>query len=577
MSREYRGVSARKGIAVGTIRYYLRGSGVLPFAGSGTPEQEIARFRNAILAARENFETLYIRAKRVIGDEKASVFRDYIVMLEDPVLTAEAERLILEERLSAEFAVHRVSMRHARSLMALPDAYIQARSVDVADVGRSIIEALSGISEPSMAGRESGEAYILAAETLMASDLFRIDRTHLVGIMTRLGSTDSHAAVIAKSMNIPVMIQVEGLSVVWDGLTGILDGDRERLIVDPDREELAEAARRIEESESVRKSFSALIGTPNETADGRKIALRANIGGADELPAVKENDADGVGLLRSEMLYMRYEEDFREEEELPGGPAEEGGGANGGAERHSPDFTSPEFEEYLYRAYRRVIAEVTPHRVVIRTCDLGADKTSALLRMPEEKNPALGMRGVRISFARPGLFHRELRALLRASEAGPVGILIPMVSEAAELTRCRQMIAGVKDELKDEGIAFGEVTVGAMIETPAAAIMSDELAEEADFFSIGTNDLTQYTLAMDRQSAEFSSYFDKPRTSVLRLIRMTAEAAHAKGIPVCICGELASDTALTETFADMGVDELSVNPQDILPLRQVVQEIGRRE
>ncbi|MBQ4307510.1 MAG: phosphoenolpyruvate--protein phosphotransferase [Lachnospiraceae bacterium] len=573
MSREYRGVSARRGIAVGTIRYYLRGSGVLPFTGSGTPEQEIARFRNAAGAAKDNFEALYAQARKVIGEEKAQVFRDYILMLEDPVLTAEIERLILEEALSAEFAVHRASMRHARSLMALPDAYIQARSVDVADVGRSIIEALSGISEPSMAERAHGEPYILAAETLMASDLFRIDRNHLVGIMTRLGSTDSHAAVIAKSMNIPVMIQVEGLSVVWEGLTGILDADRERLIVDPDREELAEAGRRIEEYESLRRSYSALVGTPNETADGRRIALRANIGGADELPAVRENDADGVGLLRSEMLYLRYEEEFREGADSPEGRPE--GPAAG--EELSPDFTSPEFEEYLYRAYRRVISSVTPHRAVIRTCDLGADKTLALLRMPEEKNPALGMRGVRISFARPGLFHRELRAILRASEAGPVGILIPMVTEAAELTRCRQMIAGVAEELKDEGTSVGKVTVGAMIETPAAAVMSDELAKESDFFSIGTNDLTQYTLAMDRQTAEFSSYFDKPRASVLRLIRMTVEAAHAKGIPVCICGELASDAALTETFVDMGVDELSVNPQDILPLRQTVQRIGSKK
>ncbi len=573
MSREYRGVSARRGIAVGTIRYYLRGSGVLPFTGSGTPEQEIARFRNAAGAAKDNFEALYAQARKVIGEEKAQVFRDYILMLEDPVLTAEIERLILEDALSAEFAVHRASMRHARSLMALPDAYIQARSVDVADVGRSIIEALSGMSEPSMAERGHGEPYILAAETLMASDLFRIDRTHLVGIMTRLGSTDSHAAVIAKSMNIPVMIQVEGLSVVWEGLTGILDADRERLTVDPDREELAEAARRIEEYESLRRSYSALVGTPNETADGRHIALRANIGGADELPAVRENDADGVGLLRSEMLYLRYEEEFREGADSPEGRTDR----PGAGEELSPDFTSPEFEEYLYRAYRRVISSVTPHRAVIRTCDLGADKTLALLRMPEEKNPALGMRGVRISFARPGLFHRELRAILRASEAGPVGILIPMVTEAAELTRCRQMIAGVSEELRDEGTAVGEVTVGAMIETPAAAVMSDELAKESDFFSIGTNDLTQYTLAMDRQTAEFSSYFDKPRASVLRLIRMTVEAAHAKGIPVCICGELASDAALTETFVDMGVDELSVNPQDILPLRQTVQRIGSKK
>jgi phosphotransferase system enzyme I (PtsI) len=440
---------------------------------------------------------------------------------------------------TAEYAARQGFDNVAQMFKEMEDPYFQARSADVIDVGNSVIEVLLGLDTDSLQGTEPS---ILVAEDLAPSETVKLDKSLLLGMITREGSSNSHTAILARSMNLPTLIQCKDISDDWDGKFAILDGYNSCVYIDPTQDLIDSLTRKHNEDLKKEALLQELKGKTNTTIDGKTIKVYANIGGPSDIGSVQANDAEGVGLFRSEFVYLNSKED----------PS----------------------EEMQFQAYKRVLETLAPKLVVIRTCDIGADKTIDYMNLDKETNPALGFRAIRICLTRKDFFKRQLRALLRASVYGNLAIMFPMIISLREVREAKEILAECKRELANEGQKVADnIQIGIMVETPAAVLCADELAEEVDFFSLGTNDLTQYTCAIDRQNAKLEPFSDTHHPAVLREIKMTIDAGHRHGCWVGICGELGADLSLTETFLRMGVDELSVNAKSVLPLRKAIRSI----
>ena len=532
------GKSILNGIAIGKIKVYKAPNLVISDALVEDIEAEAARFEAAREKAVEQQNDLYEKAVESAGEETAEIFSIHAMMLEDEDLIDAALGIIREEKHTAEFAVKQAFDEQAQAFAEMEDDYFRARSADILDIEQAVLNVLMGVDTDSMQGSEPA---ILVAEDLAPSETVRLDKSLLLGMITREGSSSSHTAILARSMNLPALIQCKDISDDWDGKLAILDGYHHCVYVDPDEEILASCRARQQEDEKKRALLEELKGKSNTTIDGTTIQVYANIGGPSDVGAVLENDAGGVGLFRSEFVYLG-----------------------------TKDYPT---EEEQFAAYKQALEELAPRMVIIRTCDIGADKTIDYMNLDKEENPALGFRAIRICLTRRDFFKTQLRALLRASAYGNLGIMFPMIISEKELAESREILEECRKELEAEGREIGSYSVGIMIETPAAVLCADELARNCDFFSIGTNDLTQYFCAIDRQNSKLEAFSDTHHPAVLRAIKMTVEAGHRNGIWVGICGELGADLTLTEAFLRMGVDELSVNPKSVLPLRNKIRSL----
>ncbi len=530
------GKSILKRIGIGRIKIYRTPAYDISEEEIRDPAAEVERFNDAVQKAIEQQGVLYEKALESAGEESAAIFEAHQMMLEDDDLQDTAREIITDQKKSAEYATQTAFDQYAQMFAELEDPYMQARSADLIDVKMAVLDVLLGNDTESLQGTEPS---ILVAEDLAPSETVKLDKSLLLGLITREGSAGSHTAILARSMNLPSLIQCKDIDDSWDGRMAILDGYNDRVIIDPTEEELAELTARREEDLKKDALLQDLKGRPSVTLDGRKVRVYANIGGPEDLAGVKENDAEGIGLFRSEFVYL-----------------------------HSKEAPS---EEVQFAAYKRVVEAMAPRTVIIRTCDIGADKTIDYMHLDKEANPALGFRAIRICLTRKDFFKTQLRALLRASAYGSMGIMFPMIVSRWEIVEARKILEECKAELLQEGHKVGKYELGIMVETPAAVLCADDLAEEVDFFSLGTNDLTQYTCAIDRQNANLERFSDTHHPAVLKAIQMTVEAGHRHGIWVGICGELGADPSLTETFLRMGVDELSVNAGSVLPLRKIIR------
>ncbi len=532
-----KGVST--GVAAGPLYFYQRAKSTITRYQITDLEAEWARFKAAQAKAIEQLGVLAEKAREEAGDEAALLFETHQMMCEDLDYEEAIENGIKEELRNAEAVVTDVAAQFAEMFASMDDTYMQARAADVKDVSSRIIGILSGVVQ---GGIDSDVPVVLAADDLAPSETVQLDKSKILGFVTAAGSGSSHTAILARTMGIPAIVGVgDQLKPEYEGRSVIIDGGTGNVVVDPDdptRERLmAKRAELIKRQELLNQ----LKGLPNESKDGQKVRIYCNIGNPEDVHAVLENDGAGIGLFRSEFLYLNCD-----------------------------DYPS---EDYQFEAYKKVLADMGGKEVVIRTLDIGADKMIGYFNLPHEENPALGNRALRICLNRPEIFKTQLRALYRASAYGKLSIMFPMVTSVWEVKEAKKMCELVMKELKAEGIPYSdEVDVGIMIETPAAAVISDRLAKIVDFFSIGTNDLTQYTLACDRQNNDLGRFFNAHHPAVLRLIKMVAANAHKEGIWCGICGELGADLELTETFLSIGVDELSVSPRAVLPLRQKVRE-----
>lgn len=533
------GKSVFGGIAVGKLAFYERRRHIVERRTVPDVHTELARFEAARAEGVRQLGELYERARHAVGESDAMIFEIHRMMLEDLDYRELVANTITAQSVNAEYAVSAAGESFGQALAALDDAYLRGRAADVQDISQRVLDALCGVQS---GGVELAGPAIVAADDLAPSETVRLDRDKILAFITRGGSEHSHTAILARTMGIPAVVCLGGaLLAAYSGREAAVDGFTGTVYIEPDEAVLRTLREAQENERAGQHALAALRGAENITRDGRHIALLANIGSPSDMEAVLENDAAGVGLLRSEFLYLE-----------------------------SADYPT---EEQQLAAYRAVLEAAEQRHVVIRTLDIGADKQAGYFALPREENPALGLRAIRLCFARPELFRTQLRALYRASVYGKLSILFPMIASVWELRECKRIADTVRAELRGEGIPVAEhVPLGAMIETPAAAVMSDELAHEAEFFSIGTNDLTQYTLAADRQNESLGAHYDAHHPAVLRLVRLVTENAHKNGIPVCICGQLAADEALTETFLALGVDELSVPPACVLPLRRRVRE-----
>ena len=467
------------------------------------------------------------------------MFNIHAMMLDDDDFVDAIKEIINGQHKCAEYAVKTAGDNQAAVFAAMDDPYLQARSADVIDIAQAILDILQGVDNATLQGTEPS---ILVAEDLAPSETVRMDKSLLLGFITREGSSNSHTAILARSMNIPALIQCKEIQEDWDGKMAVVDGYNACVYVDPTPDLLESLKKRQQEDQKKLALLAELKGKPNTTLDGKTVQVFANIGGMSDVGAVQQNDAGGVGLFRTEFVYL-----------------------------NCTDYPT---EEYQFEAYKQVLESLAPKKVVVRTCDIGADKTVDYMKLDHEANPALGYRAIRICLTRRDFFKTQLRALLRASAYGNMSIMFPMITSLRELQDAKAVLEECKAELTAEGKKFSDkIEVGTMIETPAAVLVADDLAQECDFFSIGTNDLTQYTCALDRQNAKLEPFFDPHHPAVLKAIRMTIEAGHRHGIWVGICGELGADTALTETFLRMGVDELSMNAKSVLPVRKIIRSI----
>ena len=533
------GTSILNGIAIGKIRIYKAPKFEISEELVDDPAPELERFEQARVKVQDQQQVLYDKAVKAAGEESAGIFQFHMDMLDDDDLLDAVKTIITDQHHTAEYAAQHGFENTAQMFRDMDDPYFQARSADVMDVGNSVISVLLGLDTDSLQGSEPS---ILVAEDLAPSETVRLDKSLLLGMITREGSSTSHTAILARSMNLPTLIQCKDISDDWDGKFAILDGYNSCVYIDPTQDLIDSLTKKRQEDLRQEALLQELKGKSNTTIDGRTIKVYANIGGPQDVGSVKVNDAEGVGLFRSEFVYLNSTDD-------PG-------------------------EEVQFEAYKRVLETLAPKLVIIRTCDIGADKTIDYMNLAKEENPALGFRAIRISLSRKDFFKRQLRALLRASAYGNLGIMFPMIISLREVRECKEILEECRQELIAEGKKVSDkIQIGIMVETPAAAICADTLAEEVDFFSLGTNDLTQYTLAIDRQNAKLEPFSDTHHPAVLKEIQMTIEAGHRHGCWVGICGELGADTTLTETFLRMGVDELSVNPRSVLPLRKVIRSI----
>lgn len=534
--KEYKGKSVFGGIAIGRIKVYNKSEQQVKRVHVDDTEHEKKRYYAAVDKAARQLQELYDKAVKEVGEANAAIFEMHQIMLTDDDYKESVENIIESQHVNAEYAVAQTGDNYAAMFAAMEDEYMRGRSADVKDISERLINILSGFNASSMV---SDEPVIIVAEDLAPSETVQLDKDKILSFVSVKGSVNSHTAILARTMGIPALI---GTPVIpdndIDGKMGIVDGNSGCLYVDPDNEKLGYYRKKQDEQLKQKELLQLLKGREDITIDGRKIKLYANIGNVKDVMTVKANDAAGIGLFRSEFIYLERD-------------------------------TFPT-EEEQFNIYRIVAENMAGKPVIIRTLDIGADKQCDYFNMDKEDNPALGMRAIRICLTRTEIFKTQLRALYRASAYGNINIMYPMIANMWEIDRIKEIEKEVRDELKQQGIDTGNVQTGIMIETPAAVMQSDELAEKVDFFSIGTNDLTQYTLAVDRQNPKLDSFFDPHHPAVLKMIKMVVDNAHKAGIWAGICGELGADTSLTREFLKMGVDELSVSPGRILPIRKII-------
>ena len=537
-----KGVST--GIGMGPLYFYRRSKIEIKNYTVEDTTAEWLRFKGAQAVAVDQLGDLAERAREEAGDEAAMLFETHQMMAEDLDYEEAIQALITEECRNAESAVSEVAQQFADMFASMDDAYMQGRAADVKDVSQRILSILCGVVQ---GGIDSPVPVLLASDDLAPSETIQLDKSKILGFITSYGSSSSHTAILARTMGIPAIVGLgDALDPIYEGRTVVVDGGTGAVIIDPTEEVFADFVKKREEQVHQRALLETLKGQENITKDGKKIRVYCNIGSPEDVDAVKMNDGGGIGLFRSEFLYLNSE-------------------------------TYPT-EDEQFEAYKAVLQGMGDKEVIIRTCDIGADKQIDYFELPKEENPAMGLRALRISLTRPAFFRTQLRALYRASAYGNLGIMFPMVTSVWEVRETKKMIESVKKELHDEGIPYSDhVEIGVMIETPAAAVISDRLAKEVDFFSCGTNDLTQYTLACDRQNNDLGRFYDPHHLSVIRLLKMVVENAHKNGVWVGICGELGADLEMTETFLAIGIDELSVSPRAVLPLRNKVRSIDTRE
>ena len=536
-----KGVST--GIGMGPLYFYRRAKTEIPNYTVADTNAEWLRFKGAQSVAIDQLGELAEKARVEAGDEAAFLFETHQMMAED-LDYEEAIQGMIEEGHNAEYAVDTVAAQFADMFASMDDAYMQGRAADVKDVSSRILGILCGVVQ---GGIDSPVPVLLASDDLAPSETIQLDKTKILGFVTSFGSSSSHTAILARTLGIPSVVGLgDQLDPIYEGRQVVVDGGTGAVIVDPTEDVLADFTKKRDEQLKQQALLQTLKGQPNETKDGKSIRIYCNIGSPEDVDSVLVNDGGGIGLFRSEFLYLNSK-------------------------------TYPT-EEEQFEAYKKVLTDMGDKEVIIRTCDIGADKQIDYFELPKEENPAMGMRALRISLSRPGFFRTQLRALYRASAYGNLGIMFPMVTSVWEVRETKKLIESVKKELDAEGLPYSDhVEIGIMIETPAAAVLSDRLAKEVDFFSCGTNDLTQYTLACDRQNNDLGRFYDPHHLSVVRLLKMVVENAHKNGVWVGICGELGADLEMTETFLAIGVDELSVSPRAVLPLRNKVRSTNVSE
>lgn len=529
------GKSVFGGIAIGKISFLEQGESLVKRVRIENVKAEQERFEAAREKAKTELQELYDKALREVGEASAMIFEVHQMMLEDLDYVESVINMIDTQKINAEYAVARTGDNFSQIFASMEDAYMKERAADVKDISNRVVRILQG---KKSGGLDTGEPVILAADDLAPSETVQLDKSKVLSFVTRHGSTNSHTAILARTMNIPALIGVE-LEQSMDGKLAIVDGFSGKLYLEPEEEILEEYQKKKEEEQKKKELLQTLKGKETITKDGRKINLYANIGGVEDVASVLANDAGGIGLFRSEFLYLESD-------------------------------TYPT-EEEQFATYKTVAETMAGKKVIIRTLDIGADKQVDYFDMEKEENPAMGYRAIRICLDRVEVFKTQLRAIYRASYYGCIAIMFPMIISVEEVKKIKEIVEEVKEELKEQGIPYGEVELGIMIETPAAALISDLLAKEVDFFSIGTNDLTQYTLAIDRQNPKLDSIYDAHHTAILRLLQMVVDNGHKENCWVGICGELGADLSLTERFVQMGFDELSVSPSMILPVREKIR------
>lgn len=534
------GKGVSKGVAAGPISFYRRASGVIPRHEVSDTAAELERFRAARETAKEQLAKLYDKALAEAGEDAAMLFEAHQMMLDDLDFVESIEGMIENDRVNAEAAVSDTGAQFAEMFAAMDDSYMQARAADIRDIAARVVGILTGEGE---SGIVSDVPCIVAADDLAPSETVQLDKALILGFITAGGSANSHTAILARTMGIPAIISAgDALQPEMEGKYAIIDGQTGEAVIEPDDAERERLLKKQAKEKALKELLDQLKGKPNVTKDGRNVMVYCNIGSPADIDAVLQNDGGGIGLFRSEFLYLQ-----------------------------GSDYPT---EDEQFEAYKTVAERMGGRRVIIRTLDIGADKQADYFHLDKEENPAMGLRAIRICLTRPEVFRTQLRALYRASAYGKIAIMFPMITSVWEVQEIKRICRNIRAELAEEGVPMADkVELGIMIETPAAVMMSAELAREVDFFSVGTNDLTQYTLAVDRQGVGLDRFFDAHHPAVLRMIRMAAENAHKAGIWIGICGELGADAELTETFLSMGIDELSVSPSAVLPLRSAIRSI----
>lgn len=527
------GKSIYSGISIGKILFYGKNRGEVSRDRTCDPEAEIKRYEKAKSVAIDQLQELYKKAVKEVGEINARIFEVHSMMLEDDDYNDSVRHIIENQKVNAEYAVSATGENFSEMFSRMEDEYFRARAADIKDISQRLISIL----EEREHGEQIKEACIVMAEELAPSETVQMDKKHLLGFVTKLGSSNSHTAILARTMNIPALVGVR-ISEKYNGKMAVLDGFTGKLIVEPDAELLEKYRKQMAEEQRKKEMLLKYKGRETINRQGKKIKLYANIGGISDLASVINNDAEGIGLFRSEFLYLESE-----------------------------DYPS---EEVQFQAYKQVAETMAGKKVIIRTLDIGADKKVGYFGLKDEENPAMGYRAIRICLTREDIFKTQLRAILRAAAYGNIAVMYPMIISVSEVKRIKSIVEDVEKQLEAENIEFGKVEQGIMIETPAAAIISDRLAGEVNFFSIGTNDLTQYTLAIDRQNPELDDFYDAKHEALMRLIKTTVDNGHKAGIWVGICGELGADLSLTDAFMDMGVDELSVSPSKVLAVREAI-------
>ena len=543
--KKFTGKGVYGAVAMGKISVFQKQDTLIQRTSVKDTEAEKARVEAAKAAAAEQLQAIYEKALKEVGETNAQIFEIHMMMLEDDDYNESIQNIIDTQKVNAEYAVSITADNFAEMFSAMDDAYMQARAADVRDISDRIIANLTG----NVAVQEdSGEKHIICADDLAPSETVSLDKDKVLAFVTAHGSSNSHTAILARNMKIPAVIGVgsDFLKEVQDGTEAIVDGFTGEIFVEPDEETRRRLLEKQQADEEKKRLLLELKGKENVTRDGTKVNIYANIGSVDNIGAVLLNDAGGIGLFRSEFLYLE-----------------------------NNDYPN---EEQQFLAYKRVLESMAGKKVIIRTLDIGADKQVDYFHLKKEDNPAMGYRAIRICLTRPEIFKTQLRALYRASIYGNLGVMFPMITSVSELEKILAICEEVKAELREQGVTYSDtMELGIMIETPAAAIISDRLAPMVDFFSVGTNDLTQYTLACDRQNPDIEPFIDTHHEAILRLIEMSAKNAHANGAWIGICGELAADTTLTETFLRMGIDELSVSPAFVLKVRDAVRNVDLRK